>query len=176
MMSLLVMANWLKSCQKVKKSSKSRKSLKSVKNLEKPSVWRNVYQSINLPLIRYKKLKSSENCLISSCWDQEKFSPYHLWINYWQSKANRVADALSCFFSKKLRQDGRYLSRGYSNYLLAHSQASFFSSPLLPSFLSTNCTSSLYYFNSADTLRKKTSQPKARRMLKELCITELLWY
>ena len=47
----------------VKKSSKSRelskspKSLKSLESLQKPSVWRNVYQSTYLSSMRYKELE-----------------------------------------------------------------------------------------------------------------------
>ena len=41
----------------VKKLSKSPKSLKGLKNLQRPLVWRNIYQSTNPPSIRYKELE-----------------------------------------------------------------------------------------------------------------------
>ena len=47
----------VKKLSKVKESSKSLKSLKGLKILHEPLVWRNVYQSIDLPSIAYKELK-----------------------------------------------------------------------------------------------------------------------
>ena len=43
--------------QKVKESSKISKSFKYLKILQRLSVWRNVYQSINVSSIKYKELK-----------------------------------------------------------------------------------------------------------------------
>ena len=42
---------------KIEKLSKSLKSLKGLKNLQRPSVWKNVYQSTNPPSIGYKELE-----------------------------------------------------------------------------------------------------------------------
>ena len=49
-----------KSVKKLSKSGKivkESKSFKSLKNLQKPSVWKNIYKSTNLPSIRYKELE-----------------------------------------------------------------------------------------------------------------------
>ena len=47
-----------KSHQKVEKLSKSPKSLKGLNNLQRPLVWKNVYQSTDPPSVyRYKELK-----------------------------------------------------------------------------------------------------------------------
>ena len=51
------MTSQLKNCQKSEKSSKSLKSLKGLKNLQKPLVWRNVYQSTNSSSIRYEEFE-----------------------------------------------------------------------------------------------------------------------
>ena len=52
MMRLMVVASWLKSCQKVEKSSKSPKKPQKLKNLQISSVWRNVYRNTGPPLMK----------------------------------------------------------------------------------------------------------------------------
>ena len=47
----------IKKLSKIQKIVKKSKSFKDLKNLQQPLVWRNVYQSTNLPSIRYKELE-----------------------------------------------------------------------------------------------------------------------
>ena len=87
--------------QSIKKSSKNRqklKSLKGLKNLQRPSVRRNIYQSTDPPSIKIRRTRTSLRALTVFralfCRAQE-LSRYHVWSDYCQGKANRVADALS---------------------------------------------------------------------------------
>ena len=120
--------------QSVKKLSKSRqklKSLKGLKNLQRPSVWRNVYRSTDLPSIRYKELE-----LPLELWQfhelfllgPKKLSGGHFHFNYQQDtangacsfdyrqgKANGTADALS----RLSPVGGRSSSQEHSNPSLA---------------------------------------------------------
>ena len=47
----------VKNLSKSRKIVKESKSFKSLKNLQRPLVWRNVYQSTNLLSLKYQKLK-----------------------------------------------------------------------------------------------------------------------
>ena len=89
---VVVVISLSKICQKVGESLKSPKSLKGLKKLQKPSIWKNVYQSTDLPSITYEELSFSS----SFCWAQE-FSRYHVWNNYRHGKANGAVDTLSRF-------------------------------------------------------------------------------
>ena len=51
---------------------------------------------------RFMNIKSLGFCQI--LWAQ-KLSYYHFWIDYCQGKANRAADALSCFSQKNLDKE-----------------------------------------------------------------------
>ena len=64
-----------KKLSKVEELSKSPKSLKGLKNLQRLLVWRNIYQSTNLPLIGYEEfelpLQLFDSFLNSFCWAQK---------------------------------------------------------------------------------------------------------
>ena len=59
-------------CQKLVKNPKN---LKSLESLQKPLVWKNIYESTNPPLIRYEKL---EFFLLGL----KKLSQNHFYFNY----------------------------------------------------------------------------------------------
>ena len=83
---------------KIQELLKSPKSLKSLKNLQRPLVWRNVYQTTN-PLLVHKceELRQSFNSFSNSFYKVQKLSQYYftLIIN------KEAADILSYFFKKE---------------------------------------------------------------------------
>ena len=71
------------SCQKLKNRQKSEKPQRP-ENLQRSSVWRNVYQSTDPPSIGYKEFELPLELwqfFELFCWAQ-KLSQYHVWIDY----------------------------------------------------------------------------------------------
>ena len=119
MMRLMLVASWSKSCQESQKSVKKSKKPQRLEKLQILLVRRNVYQSINLPSIRYEEFK--------------------LLLEFWQFFELFLLDlkALSIPLSIWLSSKQSWVS--YCFYL----KEPVFFKPLCTEFLSTKLTSSL---------------------------------
>ena len=116
---VVLVASRSKNCQKVEESSKNPKNLNDLKNLQKPLVWRNIYQSTDPPPIRYKELELLLE--FRQFFELLLLGPDTLSIllSNWLStkQTNRTANTLLYVFNQP--EEGRSLSQKHLNSLPA---------------------------------------------------------
>ena len=169
----MLLASRSKSRQKVVKkvgeSSKSPKSFKGLKNLQRPSVWRNVYQNTDSPSIGNKELElplQLSNSFLNSYFAGPR-SSLNTTFGAIIVMAWLIEPPMLCHVFFQRSQNKKEVLEHFRHLL---------SSLTLPYqvFVCKKCTSSLYYFSSE--IQSRHFDIKSTRELTALVLPSLLQF